>query len=263
MMKNIAIVTCHRDWHQFSLLIHTLDRYLMDSSHIHVIWNDTGHMPKFQLEHHAYTVYARADIVAWDLVQTGMYTGGWHTQQVLKLFIWRKLHTSYLVLDSQLCLLGPVTWAELMAEACLHDQVSRTNFTPWAHRVAAQHTWPITALLAPQSPYWFEHECLELCFSMYTDSQLIDLFVHADLPSEYHLLDMIRQNLTDIRYTGTYPRMLAFINRPAQLRQLALPCRISSIPSGFWYKARPTLLARLALDYHEHIAYNRDYTGHV
>ena len=182
---------------------------------------------------------------------------------MLKLFAWHQLHSSYLVLDSQLCLLGPVTWADLLAEACLHDTVTESRFSPWAEGQAQDHAWPLASLLAPQSPYWFEHECLELCFSMYTQQQLIDLFVHADLPSEYHLLDMIRQNLTDIRYTGTYPRMLTFINRPARLGTLAQPYRISSIPNKFWYKAQPTLLARLALDYHEHIAYNRHYTGHV
>ena len=258
-MKNIVIVTCARDLEQFQLLLLSMDRYLLDTVTLHVIWNQAEPAPKFALTRHELRVYARQQVCQVE-------GGGWHTQQLYKLFIHSYINDSYLIFDSQTGIIGPVTWDLLVAQAQLHDAVMPTRFLPFARRVSAPHGWIVRPMLTAQTPFWFEHEAMMHIFSMYTRDQLINMFMQDPAPSEFMLHELIRKNCTDIQYTGTCPHMQSFINTVHGHAYATLldPGRlITSIPSTHWRKARPVFLARLALDYGQHIAYNRHYTGHV
>lgn len=235
----------------------SFDRYLIDSCHVHVIWNDLGTIGNFQLTRHTYTVYAREAIIDWALVSATGVHSGWHTQQILKLLIGQRIQSDYLIFDSQLCLIGPVTWAELVAQAQLHDTQTSSRFHPWLEGIALAQGWAMQPVLAPQSPYWFDWSVVQQIFDIWTQEQLVLLFMSASAPSEYHLHDLVRQTLTDIRYTGTCPNMQTFINRANRLATVLNPqYRITSIPSTFWLRARPVFLARFGLDFEQHIMYN-------
>jgi hypothetical protein len=199
MTKNILIVTYQLDWDQcLGCLLPSINKFLPDAC-VRIVDNTIpAPMPAPVIKDISDRFDISCQIVSADWLLDGYdfyrikrsrqtHSDGWFRQQLCKLSGWKLFDSSFIVLDSELEIIRPITaWPERIRE-------HRRQFVEFSdscrRRFQIAESGHIIALT--QVPWQFEPEILlDLVREFKTQFDFYDWFIAHDYPSEFVLYDI-------------------------------------------------------------------------
>jgi hypothetical protein len=195
MTKNILIVTHQPDWDQcFGCLLPSINKFLPDAC-VRIVDNT---IPVSVIKDISDQFDISCQVVSADWLldgydfhcveRSGMkHSDGWFRQQLCKLTGWKLFDSSFIVLDSELEIIRPITsWPERIR---VHQNYFNEFIDSCYRQLQIAKSGHITAL--PQVPWQFDPEILlKLVKEFKTQFDFYDWFVAHNCPSEFVFYDI-------------------------------------------------------------------------